>query len=465
MIPNLSIDTGPPLYEQLYQFYKTAIHNRRLKNGDRLPSVRMLAKELSISNNTVIKCYQQLSDEGYLVNKERKGLYITDIEKLQAANNVHADAATIPKVKQSKIKYNLGRSVVDENRFPMKDWRRMQQLALDHLSFQYVQYDFYTETAGLKEQLVNYLYRTRGVVADKEQIVISAGCNSLFILLAILFKNDHHRILFEEPGFEHARFIFEQFGFSIDPIHVHKQGIALEQLHAKKQSLLFLTPSHQYPTGAVMPTTHRIKVLNWAQKTNSYIIEDDYDSIFRHKNKPIPSLQGLDAAGRVIYIGTFSKLFIPSLRVAFMVLPKSLTKKMAEFSYLAYSVPYQTQRALALFLERGYLERHLRRMQKNYKEKYFATLHHLRIIFGKKIDILETEAGLSILIEIKTKLKEEKLIQLARENGVALRGAAVTYYDKKSIPKYPRIFIGFGNLSLKQIPFVLDLLKKSWFGQ
>lgn len=462
MFPVLHAQSNTPLYEQLYHFYKDAIHNRILKKGERLPSVRKLAAELCISNNTIVKCYQQLTDEGYVINVLRKGLFVADIEALQKSIIVKEVAAPPSKIKPTKIKYNLGRSVVDENRFPMRDWRRAQQLALDHLSFQYVQYDFDSGTAGLKEQLTNYLYRTRGITAEKEQIVVAAGTNSILILLALIFKAEYRKIIFEEPGFEHARFIFEQFGYAIDPVNVNKNGIDITQLRLRKKSLAFLTPTHHYPTGCLMPTADRIKVLNWATTTDSYIIEDDYDSIFRHKNKPIPPLKLLDKAERVIYIGTVSKQFIPSLRIAFMVLPKALVTKINQLYYLAYSVPYQTQRALAIFMEKGYLDRHVRRMQKSYKEKYYATLHYLKIIFGNKISILESEAGLSILIEVKTKLSEEKLIELAKGNGIAIRGAAITYFDKKRLPVYPQIFIGFGNISLKQIPHVLALLEKSW---
>lgn len=463
MIPVLNTSSDAPLYDQLYRYYRDSIHERKLKKGERMPSVRKLAYELHISNNTVVKCYEQLTDEGYLVNIPRKGLYVAALEKLEQNISINILPAVLPKLKASKIKYNLGRSVVDEYRFPMREWRRSLQLSLDHLSFQYVQYDFFNETSGLKEQLANYLYRTRGVVADAEQIVIAAGCNSLFTLLSILLKTDYNKIIFEEPGFEHARNIFELFGYTINPIEVTKNGIDINKISKEKQSLVFLTPCHQYPTGVVMSTANRVKLLNWAGRTNSYIIEDDYDSIFRHRNKPIPPLYNLDNNGSVIYIGTISKLFIPSLRVAYMVLPKSLLAKFSSLNYLAYSVPYQTQKALALFMEKGHLERHVRRMQKNYKEKFHFIQQQLKKIFGKKITILEQEAGLSVLIEVKTKMSEDKLIELARQNGIALRGAAVTYYRKENIPPYPGIFIGFGNLSLKQVPVVLNQLKNCWF--
>lgn len=280
-----------------------------------------------------------------------------------------------------------------------------------------------------------------------------------------MMRPQYSSIIVEEPGFEHARSIFRMHNYEIDTLRVYRKGIRPADLQDKKGSLLYLTPSHQYPMETVMPVKTRLKVLNWARRNNAYIIEDDYESEFRYKIKPSPALQAIDRHDRVIYIGTFSKILLPSLRVAYMVMPANFPFSFRDYRYFAYTVSYQTQRALTLFMEKGYWDRHLRRMQKVYEDRYTMTVKTLKEIFGDHASFVRSDAGLSILLRVRTALSEEEMLSRAAAAGILVKGAAVTYHLRSNIPEHPEVFIGYGNLPVEKIPAIIGLLKKLWIDE
>jgi GntR family transcriptional regulator/MocR family aminotransferase len=207
----------------------------------------------------------------------------------------------------------------------------------------------------LKGHLVKYLYYSRGVVATKERIVIGAGMNVLFALLAIMLKSTHKRLLFEEPGYSKARRLFQLHDYKIRSLKVNADGVDIKELSKEKADLLYLTPSHQYPTGAVIPIANRLHILNWAKENNAYIIEDDSECEFQHKLKLIPALQGIDKYHSVIYFGSFANAIMPSLRISYMVLPEHFIVDLETFEFLMNTVPFTSQQTLAYFMERGIL--------------------------------------------------------------------------------------------------------------
>jgi GntR family transcriptional regulator/MocR family aminotransferase len=454
MLPLIKKSSSEPLYEQVYQFYKKEILMKQLKSGARLPSVRQLASDLGVSNNTIIKAYEQLLQEGYLRNEPRKGLFIEKLEKLHL-HEVEVDR--IQKQVAQRFKYNLSHAQVDQKNFPVKVWRKMSQLALDSLR---CQIHFYEGEAGFKEQLSSYLYKSRGVKSNANQIVVCAGTNGVAAFLSILFRVTHRQLIFEEPGYNEVRNVFLKNGLKILPIPMTRQGIDLKRLPSSRNHLVYVIPSHQYPTGAVMPMQQRLQLIQWAAKTNSYIIEDDYDSEFRYKGKPIPSLQAIDHSDRVIYTGTLSKSLMPSLRVAYIVLPKSLEWREPSLEYLSLSVSYLTQKTLALFFEQGHWERHLRRMRKVYSRKYYHTVHCIKKNFGDKVSFQVSNAGLYLVLHVKSKLKEPALAKLAAAQSIRIVGAEECFAQE---PKWKSsIFFGFGGLDQNEIESVIKTLKKVW---
>jgi GntR family transcriptional regulator/MocR family aminotransferase len=462
MIPTIH-HTDKLLYEQIYEFYKAAILQKRLAYNERLPSYRVLARELGIANNTVLKAYEQLILEGYVTNVHRKGLYVTKIDRSEWQLPVTDPLP--PRSKQSKNKkrstaYNTSVHLVDESHFPVKQWRTCSNWALDRISFQYQEYE---QDDPLKEQLIRYLFQYRGVRATSERLLVGSGASALVFWLAFVLRKTYKKIIVEEPGYTRIRMVFQEFNYNVKPIGVNAQGIDLAQLKKERADLLYITPSHQYPTGAAIPVTNRVQLLNWAEKNNAYIIEDDFDCEFRYKTNLMPSLQGLDQTNRVIYIGTFSSALMPSLRVAYVVLPENFPAIVEPYRHLTNTVPYFTRRTLALFMEKGFWERHLKKMRTVYKKKYDTCMEALQRLPAKCIEYNQTPSGLNILLRINTRLSEKEIIQRAQAKGIVVTPTSDFYSDKANIPRKPQVLFEFGSLPQEVIAQVVDKLYNAWF--
>lgn len=463
MIPILHQKNDKPLFEQIYEFYRDAILHQRLKHNDRVPSYRLLAKELGVGNNTVLKAYEQLTLEGYLKNEHRRGLYVTRIDHRDWQVHTLADtseAPAKPSRKKASPPFSASIHLVDEAHFPMKQWRKCSNWALDHVSFQYQEHE---SDDPLKEQLIRYLFNYRGVRATPDRLLIGSGASVLIFWLAFVLRKTCSRIAFEEPAYARTRSLFTELNYKIKPIPVSANGIDLHMLEKEHADLLYLTPSHQYPTGAAIPVSHRIQILNWARKNNAYIIEDDFDCEFRYKTRLMPSLQGLDTAGRVIYVGTFSSALMPSLRVAYMVLPDNFNIPHQSLTYLTNTVPYFVRKTLAHFMERGFWEQHLRKMKMLYKKKYDTCIAALEKIPGSKIQFNKTPSGLNILLRINTRLSESELIKRAAAKGILITPVSPFYLDKKNQPKNPEVLLEFGSMPENEIGKVVSTLYRAWF--
>jgi len=462
MIPIIH-QSGKLLYEQIYEFYREAILHKQLPYNYRLPSHRMLARELGIGINTVLRAYEQLIHEGYVRNENRKGLFVARIESgdWQVGNTRAAEQEPAPKKKQkTAVEFKLTDQIVDESSFPLKDWRKCTNLALDNMRFQYESAEL---SDPLKEQLIRYLYDYRGVVTTPERLLIGSGTNALLFWLAFVLRKTHSRIAFEEPGYHRPRFLFSELGYSAKAVPVNADGLDVQQLRRIKADLLYLTPSHQFPTGGAIPVGNRIQILKWARKNKAYIIEDDFDSEFRYKTRLMPSLQGLDTFNTVIYTGTFSNALMPSLRVAYMVMPANFPVDYAEYMYLTNTVPYITRRTLAYFIEKGYWERHLKRMRKVYQEKYDACIAALRKLPAGDITFNDNPSGLNILLRVHTRNGERELIERATRHGIVIRPASVFYAEARSRPRHPEILFEFSALPLQAIDRVIRKLHTAWF--
>ncbi|OJJ20351.1 hypothetical protein BKI52_17970 [marine bacterium AO1-C] len=471
MLPLLNSNSSIPLFDQIYGFFKQSIIDGTLNFNTQLPSIRQLAKSLEVSNNTVIAAYQQLTDEGYLINVPRKGLFVADLD----TQEIHPQekAQELPQVILAKDEkpradyaFNLNQAGIDEASFPMKAWRKCINWALDK---PFLQYGVYFGEPALKKALASYLFKSRGVKTQPEQIVIGAGTIHLMGLLATLFKNKMpekqvRQIAFEEPGYQASRQVWLDYGYQVQPVDVDPlEGIRLDALEPLQPDLVYLTPSHQFPLGGIMPVAHRLQILQWAKEKNCYLIEDDYDSEFRFRGKPIPALQALDTHERVIYAGTFSKAFLPSLRLAYLVLPPHLLPHLEKLQHMGQSTSVNMQRAMAIFMEEGYWDKHLRKMRKVYKHKFEQTLASLQEIMGNKVEVTTQASGLSVLIKVNTQLSEQTLVQKARDADIWLKGKNDTWYIPENIPPQPHIAFGYGALPINQITEVVQKLHRVWF--
>ncbi|WP_271814608.1 PLP-dependent aminotransferase family protein [Clostridium beijerinckii] len=463
IMPILDSNKNTPLYVQLYEYIKQEIQKGTIKPEMKLPSKRKLANYLGISQNTIQTAYEQLCAEGYVESKPRKGLFVTNIDDDLLHYPIHETKLNIDKDKKRDpeyiIDFNSGK--VDLDYFPYSIWRKItiKSLFSDQSSILSL-----GEAQGekcLREEISKYLFQSRGVRCSAEQIVIGSGTQFLLILLCMLIGKECSYAI-ENPGFHRARYIFKDQGIDVQPISVDEDGICIDELRKSSAKVVYVTPSHQFPNGMVMPISRRIDLLKWCEEKAGYIIEDDYDSEFRYKGKPIPSLQGLGNSENVIYMGTFSKSLIPSIRISYVVLPSTLINKYQEY----YKVYKQTvsrlhQDTLYRFMEEGHWSRHLNKMRTVYRKKHKILLSSINKYMGEKVDIIGENAGLHILLKVKNGMSEEELIKTAFDIKIKVYPTSI-YYDKYEDAEYPSIILGFGGLNEIQIEEGINMLKNAW---
>lgn len=348
---------------------------------------------------------------------------------------------------------------MDQENFPLKKWRMLtNKIVQDSSMFSY------GEKQGdiqLRKVLADYLFQSRGVHTYADQIIIGSSTQHLLLLLSLLLKQDYHYLAVEDPGYNVARELFALQSFIIDPIPVTEQGIQVDRLLKSPSRLLYVTPTHHFPYGVTIPVNERLKLIQWAKRVEGYIIEDDYDSEFRYIHQPIPSLQSLDSNDRVVYLGTFSKALLPSIRVSYMVLPRRLLSEYKKilplFEQTSSSIH---QRTLATFMNKGYWYSHLRKMKALYKRKMNLLNRELLKHFKNYVEIKGGSSGIFVIIEVKTKMSEKMLIERAYEHGIAVYPCSK--YFSKDIPQYPHIQLGLGNLCEEKIIKGVSQLAKIW---
>jgi GntR family transcriptional regulator / MocR family aminotransferase len=462
MIPMLNRH-GRPLYEQLYEFYKDAILEGRIKPGDRMPSYRILSHELQIARNTVVRAYEQLTLEGYLVNEARRGLYVAKLDVHERRSELVARRAhpvVTRRAGDTRTAVSDSSShMVDETNFPIAQWRKCSNWALDNLSFQYQEHE---HEDPLKKQLIPYLLHHRGVQATADQIIIGSGASVLVFWLAFMLRKTCSTIVVEEPGYPRMQRVFSDAGYTIKSVHVGKDGVDLHRLTRQQADLLYLTPSHQFPTGVSVPVQARLQILRWALKHKAYIIEDDFDCEFRHKTALMPAMQGLDRAGRVIYLGSFSNSLMPSLRVAYLVLPRNFSVDYLAYAYLMDTVPYVIRKTLACFMEEGFWERHLKRMRKVYKNKYDRCVRALENLSPDLVFFNRAPSGLNIWLRIVAPLGEEEAVARAAAQGVHVTAGSYYYRTRAATRRQPEVLFEFGSLPEDQIEDVVRKLGIAW---
>ena len=443
-----------PLHIQLFEELKKDIVTN-YKNMEKLPSIRKIAANYNISKNTVEAAYSQLIVEGFIESKPQSGYYVinTSTSNFEISKEINSSH----KIK-SDIKYDFAPARLEKSSFPLKTWKRIYNKVINND----LDLGIYTDNQGeleLRVQIAKYLNHSRAVKCNESQIVLGNGFADSMSLLAMILKENHNTLAIEEPGYHVVRKVFENHSYNIDRINVNNNGINLDDLNKSKSKLVYITPSHQYPTGVTIPISNRIKLLDWAKSNNAFIIEDDYDSELTYQNRPIPSLQGLDDEEQVIYIGTFSKALSPSLRISYLVLPNVLLEKFKkDFSYHGARVCLTTQKVLEKFMEEGHWDRHLRKIRTLNKKKH--NLMH-KLLKEKLKDTVKIESyggGLAILINPTVSFDWEKLLKLSKEEALML------YFAKtRSGDNWQALMMGFGGLKEDEIEKAINAFSKIWF--
>lgn len=459
---NLKSDGKIPLYEQIYEYIRSEIRDGHIASGEKLPSTRALSRCLDVSRSTVELAYEQLLSEGYIEAQPCRGYFAAQIDGLyqirpQCCSTRKNDA----RVKETYI-YDFTPNGVDLKSFPYNVWRKLSRECLVDDRAELFRLGCPQGEWGLRNAISSYLHQARGVNCTPEQIIIGAGNDYLLMLLCAVIGTQH-RVALENPTYRQAYRLFENLSCEVCTVDMDARGMRVDKLETSGADIAFVMPSHQYPLGTVMPIKRRMELLGWAGRIEGrYIIEDDYDSEFRYKGKPIPALQGYDGKGRVIYIGTFSKSIAPAIRMSYMVLPETLCRMYEErCGFISSTVSKVDQLILQRFIEDGYYERHLNKMRALYKSRHDTLLAALRE-WGADFTVSGENAGVHLLLHFCDGSSEEELIGLAARKGVKVYGLSEYYVEGSREREEAVILLGYANMNEDKIKDAVNLLKEAW---
>lgn len=445
-------DKGQPLYLALYEYYKKLILQGSLKPGEKLPSIRRCALERQVSKTTVEASYMQLCAEGYIHAVGGSGYYVSEIEFEKVKTERQLDIEN--QISREKLAYDFASSSVDEKSFNFELWRRYMKSALRN-SERLLAYGDTQGELDLRMALRNYVSEARGVVCSTEQIIIGAGVQSLLQILCTL-TDKKQTICFTGNGFRKGRAVFEDRGFkSIYQRNIEGQ---LEELKEQGVDMLYVSPSHMTPWGKVMSMKTRVELLDFARKEDCLIIEDDFDSEFRYYVRPVPSLQSLDGGRNVVYLGSFSRLLLPSLRIAFMIIPVNLVDAYKEKGYL-YNQTASTAEQIALcqFIRDGHLKKQIKKARKLYLNKSLELCQTINHVFDGMAKAIPGSAGFLVRMEVDSNQSAKLLVQAAREIGVALREAEQIENHQK-----PCLLLSCSSVDESCFEEAMKLVKERW---
>ncbi|WP_042353083.1 PLP-dependent aminotransferase family protein [Bacillus massiliigorillae] len=451
------------IYQQIYEGIKENILKGRLNPDEKLPPKRILASQLGVSVNSVMNAYDQLLAEGYIYTTERKGYYVEKITQFihqENSMNFHLPSDLKESAEDKEGWLSLSHMTSNISFFPFKEWMRCQKKAIDQHQRELSEMPHPQGPYIVRKTICRLLSLTRGVICEPEQIVIGAGTMSLIRQL-MWIQNKNSVVVVENPGYLRLYKLLKGMGFPIHPVNVDEKGICIDDLQSLKANFVFVTPSHQFPTGTIMPISRRIELLNQATVSNNmYIVEDDYDSEFKYETDNIPSLQSLDRNHRVIYTGTFSKTMLPGLRISYMILPPNLLREYRNhYSDLMQSSNTLNLLTLHYFIENGEYNRHVKRMNHYYETKRKILINELTNQFGEQIQIEDIPAGLHFVAhfttdksyeEIEEKIKQAKL-EVYMMKRFMLNSQPM---QKKSI----ELVIGFANIPEDKISEAVERL-------
>lgn len=452
--PDRTLDT--PLYLQLYQRFQEAIRTGRLKPGDRVPAIRNLASELNLARGTVETAYQLLISEGYLEPRGPAGTVVSP--RLDAANILihHSRNTTAPSTQTPQenrpgstiLPFQLGLPALDA--FPHALWRRLTTRRLRELQADDLNYPDPLGYRPLREHLSAYLSISRGIHCAPEQLFITAGCQgALSMICHCLMKHDD-QVWFEDPGYHLARRQLEHAGARLIPVPVDEHGLDVDhgQHHAPQARFAVVTPSHQSPLGNALSLPRRLKLLNWAAKAESWIIEDDYDSEYRYEGHPLPALKSLDQQERVLYIGSFSKVLFPGLRLGYLVVPESLVETFQLACHTTFGgCPWLSQAIVSDLMHEGHFSRHLKKMRSLYAQRRAVTAEALRECLGERLEIKLKAGGMHLLAELPFATDDAAIAARVQAGGLAVQPLSRWCIDTQC---HPGLLLGFTNVASRE---------------
>ena len=444
---------GVPLYEALYRCIRGDILSGALRPGEKLPSKRALAENLEVSKITVEAAYSQLLSEGYICSREKVGYFVETVER-----RAPVPAAPVRRPKEDAACL-LDLTANGTEQFPFSVWSRLQREVMLDFGEALLAPLPNRGVPELRQAIAGHLAAFRGMRVDPENILIGAGTDFLYNLLIQLLGREKVYAV-EEPGYGKIRKIYAAGGVQTVSAAMDDRGVIPESLGSA--DVLHISPSHHFPTGIVTPVSRRRELLDWANRGEKWIIEDDYDSEFRFDAHPVPAMQSLDDGGRVIYMNSFSKSLAPSIRISYMVLPAGLMAAFQQkLGFYSCTVPSFEQYTLARFLSRGFFEKHINRMRKFYKNRRNAVVSLLeKCSFSDKLTIQEQDAGLHFLLNVDTSLSDQSLTEKLAALGIRVRALSSYYHDQSE--DLHCLVINYSGLKEERLAAALAAISQEW---
>ncbi|MGB6483477.1 MAG: PLP-dependent aminotransferase family protein [Candidatus Acidiferrales bacterium] len=477
--PVIAINKEVPksLYRQVYDAYRRAIVDGNLRAGQRVPSTRVLALELGISRIPVLSAYAQLLAEGYFEGRVGSGTIVsrslpnrvTAIQPASAPSTrigrrrrpLSKRCSILPSAENFYRRRGLGPFGVSQiafEHFPLQVWNSLVTRHSRSMHARSLDYGDPMGAKDLREAIAAHLRTARGARCEAQQIMIVSGSQQGLEISARVLLDPGNRVWMEEPGYSFARSVFAFMGCRVVPVPVDSEGlnVAAGMKKCRDARAALVTPSHQYPLGVTMSASRRLQLLDWAERYGSWIIEDDYDSEYRYESMPVTSLQGLDRNSRVVYIGTFSKVLFPALRLGYIVVPVDLVERFLAVRFaMDISPPIFHQAVLADFIREGHFSRHIRRMRLLYAERRSALIENIRNELGSVAEIAGAQAGMHLSVILKGISDREIAARAARQN---LYLVPLSPFYVGNAPQQGFI-LGFGSTAVEEIPDAVRKLR------
>ncbi|MGA7445202.1 MAG: PLP-dependent aminotransferase family protein [Terriglobales bacterium] len=481
ILPLIAIDrkAAKPLHTQIYDAYRTGIVSGRFRPGQRIPSTRVLATELEVSRFPVLNAYAQLLAEGYFESRVGAGTVVSSLlpdqltpSKLTRARVAAARSGPRPVARRTSALrriqsfpslQGLGAFCVGQvasDQFPLRVWSNLVAHRSRNMDARSLHYGDHMGFRPLREMIASYLRTARSLHCDAEQVMIVSGSQQALELSARVLLDPGSSVWVEEPGYRMAQDVFALNDCHLVPVPVDREGldVAAAIKQAPTARAAFVTPSHQFPLGVTMSASRRFQLLDWAQRNGSWIIEDDYDSEYRYESSPIASLQGLDSHARVVYIGTFSKVLFPSLRLGYLVIPSDLVERFLAVRHaMDLGPPTFHQEVLEDFFEQGHFARHIRRMRILYRERRSALVKSIHAELGSTVEVLGSEAGMHLVVTLPKGSRDLEIAERAARHNLWMWPLSGAYLGATA---RPGLILGFGGATPAEIPSAVAKLRR-----
>jgi len=456
---------GDPLFRQVYSGVRQAILSGALRPGERLPSTRDLAEQLGLSRTVVLLAYDHLLAEGFVTGRAGAGTFVSaemshnvapgigGLARMQlsrfgkvVSESIAIVNTPLPRPKAPRYNFIYGRS--DLTTFPFAVWRRLLARQARKGSTKQFDYGSALGNAELRAAICAHLRRSRAVVCEPEQVIIVNGSQQALDLVIRVLVDPGDTVALEDPQYDGIRGALRAAGARLRGVPVDREGLDPARLPDDAR-LVFVTPSHQFPTGAILSLERRLALLDWARRESAVIVEDDYDGEFHYAGRPVESLQGLDREGRIVYIGTFSRTVFPSMRIGYVIAPKSLVPALTAAKWVSdlHSASLE-QQTLANFIAGGMYERHLRRLRKKNTARRSALLESVANYLGDRVEVTGDGAGAQVVLWPRKKVVEQEVVEAAALRGVGIYGMAHCWLGR---PARPAFILGYACLSEQEI--------------